>query len=329
MFGQQRFLPLSQLAILLMLTGVFFIIGAFFTVYVAALTMHVPFDTLLKNPTAITNNPAAARISQAVGTFFMFAAPVLIFGYVINRRRPVQYIGFNRVISGKQVFYTVLIFMAALMVGAALNLVNSIIPLTQHAETYVKNLENEYMKETSAMLDLKDTKGYLLSMLMLVLLPSIFEEVFFRGCLQKVVVGLTRNAFWGILITSILFSAVHLSYYGFISRIFLGLTLGYLYYYSKNIWPCILLHFLNNGFIITMAYVAVGRGKTMTDALTDNDITGKMAIYNTLFAGLIFGVALIYLFKAYRRESELVLTAHQPPALPVDNETNNDINNIL
>lgn len=322
MFEKERFSPGSQLAILLMLVGVCFIIGAFATVYAGALTLHLPFSEVLSNPKLIIADASAARLSQAVGTFFMFALPVFIFAYIVNKRRPFNYVGFNTVASGKQAFYTVLIAMAALWVSGALGLLNSLIPLTQKTAAYFKQLEDEYMKEATAMISLKDTAGYILSLVMIALLPAMFEEIFFRGCLQKVLIAITRNAFLGIFITSILFSAIHFSYYGFLSRLFLGLLLGYLYYYSKNIWFNIFAHFFNNAFAITMAYIWMQRGKTVKDALTDSDFTTKMALYNTLFAGLIFGAALFFLLKAFRRESEVVLAAHQPPALPINNETN-------
>jgi membrane protease YdiL (CAAX protease family) len=322
MFYKERFSPLSQLAVLLMLAGVCFIIGGIATVYIGSLALNMPFGKVLADPQLIIANASAARLSQFAGTFFMFALPVLVFAYIVDKKRPFGFIGFNITLSGKQVFYTVLIFMAALMVSGALGMLNSMIPIPLKMEQYVKGMEAEYMKETTAMITLSDTKGYIISMIMLALLPALFEEIFFRGCLQKIMITLTRNPFAGILITSILFSAIHMSYYGFLPRIFLGLTLGYLVYYSKNLWPAVLLHFLYNGFTVTMGFIGMQRGKTMQEAL-DADLTGKMAAYNTLFAGLIFTVAVIYLFKAYRRESELVLAAHQPPALPIDNSINN------
>ena len=46
-------------------------------------------------------------------------------------------------------------------------------------------------------------------------------------------IGITRNAFLGIFITSVVFSAIHLSYYGFLPRLALGMMLGYIFISAK------------------------------------------------------------------------------------------------
>jgi membrane protease YdiL (CAAX protease family) len=56
--------------------------------------------------------------------------------------------------------------------------------------------------------------------------PALFEEVLFRGGFQQVFVGWTKNKWAGIIITSILFSAIHFSYFGFLPRLALGIGIG-------------------------------------------------------------------------------------------------------
>jgi hypothetical protein len=141
-----------------------------------------------------------------------------------------------------------------------------------------------------------------MSLIVLAALPAIFEEMLFRGCLQKVMVSLTRNAFIGIFITSFLFSAVHFSYYGFLPRLFLGLMLGYIFYYSKNLWLNIAAHFINNAYAVTGMYVLSRSGKLTTDVLEETF---------PWYYGVIGGVIFIYLFLQFKKESaRVVAQAH-------------------
>jgi hypothetical protein len=58
-----------------------------------------------------------------------------------------------------------------------------------------------------------------------------------------------------IWITAILFSALHAQYFGFIPRMVLGAVLGYLFYFTNNLWIPIFAHFVNNGMAVIMAYL--------------------------------------------------------------------------
>jgi len=202
-------------------------------------------------------------------------------------------------------------------------LINKLIPISKSAESYFLQKEQEYEDATNSIIALTSFKDYLLSIFIIALLPAIFEEMLFRAGLQKILTNWTKLPFVSILITSILFSLVHASYYGFLSRLFLGVVLGYLFYYSKNIWLNIFVHFLNNAYAITIAYIWVSSGKSMKEALTETGLTNNMAVYNTLFAGFLLSVAIYFIFKYYKKESERVLAAH---ALAITMlEENNDI----
>jgi membrane protease YdiL (CAAX protease family) len=112
-------------------------------------------------------------------------------------------------------------------------------------------------------------------------------------------ISLMRNAFAGIFITSVIFSAIHFSYYGFLPRLFLGLMLGYIFYFSRNIWLNIIAHFLNNAYPLTAMYGLAMQGKSSEDALQETF---------PLYYGIIGAVILILLFISFKKESEKVLS---------------------
>ena len=83
---------------------------------------------------------------------------------------------------------------------------------------------------------------------MLSILPAIGEELFFRGILQKICIGIFKNNFAGIGITSLVFGMLHFQIENLLSIVFASILLGLIYDYSKNIFLTILLHFGFNFF---------------------------------------------------------------------------------
>lgn len=142
---------------------------------------------------------------------------------------------------------------------------------------------------------------YIAALAVLALVPAIFEEMLFRGALQQVAISLTRNAFAGIFITGIVFSAIHASYYGFLPRLFLGMMLGYIFYYSKNIWMSIAAHFLNNVYALTAMYSLSREGKLTPESMNET---------YPLYYILIGGGLLYVLFILFKKESTRVLPKH-------------------
>ena len=90
--------------------------------------------------------------------------------------------------------------------------------------------------------------GFLFNIILLAVIPALGEELFFRGILQKICIGLFKNNTAGIIITSLIFGILHFQIDNLLSIIFASLLLGYIYDFSNNIFLTILLHFGFNSF---------------------------------------------------------------------------------
>lgn len=79
-----------------------------------------------------------------------------------------------------------------------------------------------------------------------VFIAPFCEEVFFRGFVFP---GLRRgmSVGWAILISSLLFAIAHADPGSFPVLFVIGLALAFLRWRTRSLWPCILLHMLNNG----------------------------------------------------------------------------------
>lgn len=94
----------------------------------------------------------------------------------------------------------------------------------------------------------------LLNLFITALIPSISEELVFRGIFQKIFQKLFRNNHIGIWVMAFIFSAIHLQFFGFLPRFIMGLAFGYLYYWSGTLWLPIIAHFTNNAIMTVGVY---------------------------------------------------------------------------
>lgn len=129
--------------------------------------------------------------------------------------------------------------------------VNKMIPLPEWM------IEDEVAKE-ALILELLTMDNWLdlgITILVMACLPAFGEEIIFRGILQKYLVRWTKNAWIGIILSAVIFSAIHMQFQGFLPRLFLGILLGYAFWVSGSLWLPILLHFINNAAQVVMYYL--------------------------------------------------------------------------
>lgn len=102
-----------------------------------------------------------------------------------------------------------------------------------------------------------------------------------------------------ILATGLIFSVIHFSWFGLVPRMVLGMVLGYIFYYSGNLWYSIIAHFFNNAFMVTILY-----WQYMKDKKIDMEV-GESAPW---WAGLISAVVVIGLFIILKKLSATKVT---------------------
>ncbi|HPX05911.1 MAG TPA: CPBP family intramembrane metalloprotease, partial [Tenuifilaceae bacterium] len=78
-----------------------------------------------------------------------------------------------------------------------------------------------------------------------VILAPVLEELLFRGIILK---GFLKNysPVKAIVVSGLLFGIFHLNPWQAIGASFVGVILGWVYYKTKSIIPCIIIHFVNN-----------------------------------------------------------------------------------
>ncbi len=282
----------AQLAILLGLIGAGAIIGTLISAGVWLMMTGRPILAMESDILKPQFYNAVMAI-QAISTLFIFFLPVYFFAFICYRKAS-KFIGFNTNFNYQQVFLTVGILVLTFFLSGALAELNKILPISQHWAAKFKAMENSRAAQEAALININSFPKYIISLIGIGLLPGLFEEVCFRAGLQNILTRWFKNPWPAIILTGIVFSLVHISYYGFLVRFGLGIILGLIFYYSGSIWLSVLFHFLYNGFQVTLLYVY-----HLSITKNQKDIEQSFP----LWAGVIALLLIIYLFKKFRQIS--------------------------
>ena len=239
------------------------------------------------------NDPAnsnAVKVIQCITAIVGFLLPAIVTAFLLNRK-PMKLLGFPAKINWKQIGLVCIIMVTALFVSGFFSYVNEHLPISQSLKLRFDKMESDYNRQVEVILGLNNTGEYLLALLIMAFIPAICEETLFRGGLQNFLTRSTKLPWLSIAVVSILFSAAHFSYYGFLSRLFLGVLLGLLYQVSGRLWLNIIAHFFNNALAVTLIFILKQQGKPLKEAISEGSSTwlGVLA--------LPVVIALIIVFK--------------------------------
>ena len=277
----------------------FIILVSFLVVIIIGILFAIPiFQINLSDFTNLSNNyndPDTLQFLkylQIIQSIGLFIVPAFIIGYIFHNR-PSVYLGF---ISTKSflIILTIFIFLAAIPLINSLALLNE----SMQFPNWLNGLENWMIEQeasvaelTEAFLKMDNLGSLIFNIIMIGVLPALGEELIFRGIIQRLFAEWTKNIHLGVIIAAILFSALHMQFYGFLPRMVLGILLGYLFYWSRSIWIPILGHFVNNTTALILYYFYED---TMTKNIEGIGVGSNIIIY--LVVGILLIIPLLNLF---------------------------------
>lgn len=121
-------------------------------------------------------------------------------------------------------------------------------------------------------------------------LAAVGEEFVFRGLIQNELQRAFGNPHVGIWLAAAFFSAFHLQFFGFFPRMLLGAFMGYVYYWSGNLWYPMLTHFLNNGLQLIGLYLYQLGAHSMNVESTESAPLPAVLISIVITGGLLYYV---------------------------------------
>jgi uncharacterized protein len=209
-------------------------------------TVEAKIDT--STPEAI----ATLKLAQAISTLAFFLLPAFLYAVFCFRSRYGFFLGLKKAQLPNMYLLSIMCTIFSFPVVFWLGALNEAINLPE----WMTSLEKSSTETMEAMLKVNHPLDLIANIVIIALLPAFCEEIFFRGALQRVMIHVTKSPWAGIILTAILFSALHLQFMGFLPRLFMGIVLGAMYWYSGSLWTSVTAHFVYNGVqVVAVAYL--------------------------------------------------------------------------
>jgi len=248
--------PFLQLLLLLFygIAGalVFSILGIVFAVCIYGFGLLSNLEVLLSGDAKYIDGLKVLQIMASIGTFI---APAIALA-LTERQKVSNFFGLHK---PKFLFFAIVLLIMIsslpLMEWTAIWNQKMVLPqFLKGIEQWMKAKEDEAMNMTIKLLTVRNNFDFLVNLFMIAVLPAIGEELVFRGGVQRSLNRAFNNPHLAIWLSAIIFSAIHVQFYGFIPRMLLGAGFGYLYYFSGNLWYAMAAHFINNAYAVCAAF---------------------------------------------------------------------------
>ena len=225
---------------------------------------------------------------QILSTVGMFIIPCFAYGYLCLDN-PISFFQLNKKTKISPTLITISLAILALPFINLLSYINQKLELPAsmaNIEAWMKSSELAANQLTEQFLMVDNIGGVMLNIFVIAILPAVSEELFFRGTLQNTLTKHTSNhiAIWTC---TIIFSAIHLQFYGFIPRMLMGGLFGYMLVWSGSLWLPVIAHFVNNAMAV-IGYYFLQNSETIS--VKEMDAIGTK---DTLYIGVISGVITI------------------------------------
>lgn len=292
--------PVINIIILLLMVGLGFIIVGPIVGFFLSLPFYdgemLELAEALQDP---TNNPEIKiplYIIQGTVTFFgLIVAPAL---FLMHQEKTIRDF-FGKRLHWIPVVVTVLVVIIFMIVNSVFIEWNANFDFPRFAdgfESWAREREDTAAQLTELLTRFDSRGQLLLAIFIIAILPAIGEEIVFRGLIQNELYRGTRNIHVSIWFAAILFSAIHIQFFGFVPRLVLGALFGYLYFWSGNLVIAIIAHFVNNAMSVLALYF-YQQGTLTFDVESPESAPMNLVVLSAALTG-----GLLYFFYKFYQE---------------------------
>lgn len=264
--------------------SVFFQLGVLFTTlligYLIASVLTIVLFQLLGSPLTmpVMEQPVSALLlTQFISAICMFLFPAISTAWLCSEH-PEQFLYIKP--FHIDIRLLLLVTLSMFLISPTVSITgyfNSLITFPEWMsplEEWMKSTEELAAGLTNKLLSQKGILALLANLMVVAIAAGITEEFFFRGALFSILRKSICNHHVVIWAVAIIFSLFHFQFYGFIPRVILGAYLGYLLYWTKNIWIPVFAHFLNNAMaVIGMSDSALKDNAFFAETVPTEDLT--------------------------------------------------------
>jgi len=250
--------------------------------------------SILQNTAGLSGGDPAylngLRIAQSLTSIFLFLMPPVLLA-ITEKTRINKFYGFKAT-RPFVLLVVFLIMLCSVPLMEWMTLLNQKMVLPdalKSVENWMREKEEAAMNMTILLLRIRGFGEFMVNIFIIALLPAVAEELLFRGGIQRSFSRMFNNPHVSIWVSAFIFSAIHVQFFGFFPRLFLGAAFGYIYLWTGSLWYAMFAHFLNNAYAVCQAWYLQVHHIPLDQA--DN------SSYFPWYASVISLILSIFLFK--------------------------------
>lgn len=208
-------------------------------------------------------NAVNAQITTIVlQNVLVFMAPVVLlalFCRAVEQRPVLSTLWMTKAPSLKSITLVVIVYIVALpAMNWLIDWNNGLhLPSAMHElEQLLRSMEDSAQEVTMGLLTTHTWAGMLAMVLMVGLLTGMGEEMFFRAGMLGAMRHDGVNKHLAVWAVAVIFSAIHMQFFGFVPRLLMGAWFGYVMLWSGEVWTPVIAHSLNNAAVVVATFLA-------------------------------------------------------------------------
>jgi len=255
----ERISPFGKLLLLLALVLLFGIFSAFGGLLIGRLYLDADIMSIAN----MLANPEGEKIIgfmkfyQLLNQIGIFILPVFLYAYLVSNSTT-NYLRLNNKPLSISLLVSVIIVFSILPFLNYISELNADMKLPEAwsaLEVWMMEKEAQALLLTETFLKTSSIGGLMVNLLIVALVPAIGEELLFRGVILRLFKEIFKNIHLAVIISAMLFSLIHMQFYGFLPRMLMGIILGYLFVYTRSLWVPMLFHFVNNAASVIIYFL--------------------------------------------------------------------------
>ncbi|MCL2072785.1 MAG: CPBP family intramembrane metalloprotease [Marinilabiliaceae bacterium] len=287
--------PSLQLLLLFITIGVSMVI-----IYLIGMAIFMIF-TGVDNSLLALSSTSSLRYLQIVQSIGVFIVPPLIVAFFVSKSL-FKWLGFEKP-KLIMIFFTLALILVCQPMISFLTELNMSMDFPQFLKSWEVKIRMQEDVNNNLLFRLLDTNQpvtILLNAFIIVILAAFGEEMLFRGTIQPLLGKIFKNSHLAVLTTAFLFSFIHFQFLTFLPRFILGVLMGYLFVFTKNLWYPITAHFFNNLMSFLVFYYYRYTQPEINPFQTEGEKFGTLMI---ILSFVTVGVVGWIFFKFRKRDS--------------------------
>ncbi len=238
-------------------------------------------------------NPSVLRLAAAFGQILFILIPTLFFATLLSKN--VRTVFPLKIPSVKESTFALLSLLSLQWMFEIYKAMQELIPVPRFLEEILQPWKELILEMTKKIATADSFPELLFVLLVVAVLPSMIEEVLFRGLIQRTF-EYVLSPFIAAVLSGALFGIFHLNPFDLVPLVAIGIFLALLRFRSQTLLLPVAAHFLNNAIAIFALYM----GYDDESMVAGSASSIPLLLFQLVMVGGIFFIAFRQYLKATR-----------------------------